>query len=83
MWRSETYFSIHLPVLMAIGYPVWIQVLSVGWSFKSLRFRVKEFEVGQISIRGGPLGIICIASTLGNVPCAKAPSVPIGAAVEL
>ena len=83
MWRSETYFSIHLPVLMAIGYPVWIQVLSVGWSFKSVRFRVKEFEVGQISIKGGHLGIICGASALGNAPCAKASSVPTGAAVEL
>ena len=68
---------------MEIGYPVWIQVLSVGWSFKSVRFRVKEFEVGQISIKGGLIEINCRASALGNVPRAKAPSVSVGAAVEL
>lgn len=55
------------PVLIAMGYPVLIQVPRVGWSFKSVRFRVKEFEVGQTSIKGGLPAIHCKASAVCSV----------------
>ena len=56
-----------LPVLIAMGYPVLIQIPRVGWSFKSVRLRVKEFEVGQISIKGGLSAIHCDASAVCSV----------------
>jgi hypothetical protein len=60
-----------LPVLIAMGYPVLIQVPRVGWSFRSVRLRVKEFEVGQTSIKGGLSAIHCNASAVSSVSADK------------
>jgi hypothetical protein len=65
-WHSIK-VKVESPVLIAMGYPVMIQVPRVGWSFKSVRFSVKEFEVGQTSIKGGLSAIHCNASAVCSV----------------
>jgi hypothetical protein len=67
MVRNSIKMKGELPVLIAMGYPVLIQVPRVGWSFKSVRFSVKEFEVGQTSIKGGLSAIHCNASAVCSV----------------